>query len=160
LYIQYAEPNSYVINKTIPNRSNRLYSTSVTIQQVLSLPQVQLLPTSLYHPHPADKKLTCSFKPTYFNKFRINLSECRGRYILFLYQLLINTNRPQQNSHDNARYPRLIGTVIKHLNNDLRTKALQKELSALGIVCVEGGRLRSLSFQDIENKFLSKNGKS
>jgi hypothetical protein len=46
LYIQYIEPNSYVINKTIPTRSNRVYSTSVTIQ-VHSLPPVQLLSTSL-----------------------------------------------------------------------------------------------------------------
>jgi hypothetical protein len=51
-------------------------------------------------------------------------------------------------------------TVIKHLKNDLRTKALQEELFALGIVCVEGDRLRSLSFQDIDNKFFSKNGKT
>jgi hypothetical protein len=79
LCIQYTEPNSYVINKTIPTLSNRVYSTSVTIQ-VLSLPPVQLLPTSLYNPHPADKTLTCSFKPIYFNKLRINLSECRGSY--------------------------------------------------------------------------------
>jgi hypothetical protein len=41
-YIQYIEPDSYVINKTIPPRSNRVYSTSVTIQ-VHSLPPVQLL---------------------------------------------------------------------------------------------------------------------
>jgi hypothetical protein len=73
-YIQYTEPNSYVINRTIPTRSNRVYSTSVTIQ-VHSLPPVQLLPTSLQRPHPADKKFTCSFKPIYFNKFSINLSE-------------------------------------------------------------------------------------
>jgi hypothetical protein len=75
------------------------------------------------------------------------------------YNLLINTNRPQQGSHDNARYPKLIGTVVKHLKNDLRTKALQEELPALGIVCV-GDRLRSLPFQDIDNKFLSKNAKT
>jgi hypothetical protein len=67
--------------------------------------------------------------------------------LIFFYHLFINTNRPKQNSHDKARYPRLIGTVIKHLKNDLRTKVLQEELSALGIVCVEGDRLRSLSFK-------------
>jgi hypothetical protein len=82
LYIQYTEPDSYVINKTIPTAVT-VYSTSVTIQQVHSLPPVQLLPTSLYHPHPANKKLTCSVKRIYFNKLRINLSECRGRSLIF-----------------------------------------------------------------------------
>jgi hypothetical protein len=72
----------------------------------------------------------------------------------FVYHLLRNTKMPQQGSHDNARYPRLIRTVIK----PLRTKALQEEISDLGIVCV-GDRLRSLSFQDIDNKFLSKMAK-
>jgi hypothetical protein len=79
-------------------------------------------------------------------------------HIIF-YHLLTDTNRPQHSCLDNARYPRLIGTVIKHLKNDLRTKALQEELPPLCIVCVEGDRLRSLSFKDIDNKFLSKMAK-
>jgi hypothetical protein len=65
-----------------------------------------------------------------------------------------------KSSPDNDRYPRLSGIVIKHLKNDLRTKSLQEELSALGIVCVEWDRLRNLSFQDTDNKFLSKNDKT
>jgi hypothetical protein len=73
--------------------------------------------------------------------------------------LLPSTHKYKQatkNSHDKARYPRLIGTVIKYLKNDLRTKALQEELSALGIVCVAINIPRSLSFQDIDNKLLLK----
>jgi hypothetical protein len=56
--------------------------------------------------------------------------------IILLPSSFINTNRPQQSSHDKVRYPTLIGTVIKQLKNDLQTKALQENLSALGIVCV------------------------
>jgi hypothetical protein len=73
----------------------------------------------------------------------------------FFCHLLRNTNRPQQSSHDNTRYPRLIGTVTKHLKNDLRTKALQEGLSALFIMCIVD-RLRSLSLNTSTINFSQK----